>query len=129
MSLVSIRQAAVSAVAAAALTMTTLIAVSAPAQAAGHAVPAAVDTGCPRGAVCVYPDASWNGGNPTYVFWSYGTHRIYNQFGFHRVYNNQTGGAGSSLCTGTNGTDCTPLDADYFWDTNLTPINSINLFR
>ena len=93
-------------------------------------VDATVDTGCPSGAVCVYPNDSWNGGQPTYVFWSYGTHKIYNQFGQHRVYNNQTGGAGANLCTESNGTNCgATLRAGYYADVNLTTINTINLFR
>ena len=129
MSIAQIRKSALSIVASLALSLTTVVALSGAAQAEDRAVDATVDTGCPRGAVCVYPDDSWNGGNPTYVFWSYGTHKIYNQFGFHRVYNNQTGGAGSSLCAGSNGTDCEPLSAGFFWDTDLTPINSIKLFK
>lgn len=91
--------------------------------------PPSGSTGCPVGAVCVYPDDDWNSGDPTYVFWSYDPHRIYDQYGEHRVYNNQTGLAYAELCTGTGGENCDNLigPGDYT-DINLTEVNSINLF-
>ena len=86
-------------------------------------------SGCPLGAVCVYPDDSWNGGDPTYVFWSYGAHRIYDQYGEHRVFNNQTGLAYAELCTGSDGENCDNLiGPGEYTDINLTEVNSINLF-
>lgn len=85
--------------------------------------------GCPTGAVCIYPDASWNGGNPTYVFYSYGVHRIYDQYGHHRVYNNQYGSAYVSLCGGSNGTNCDPgLVPGAYIDEDLDPFNSVELY-
>lgn len=107
------------------LTVSTVL----PAQAAG------AYKGCPYGAVCVYPDASWNGGRPSLVFWSYGGHNLSNQYGKHRVFNNQYGGAHAWLCEQYNGTNCTPFPKGYpieqytYVDYNLTPINSILLTR
>jgi hypothetical protein len=84
--------------------------------------------GCPSGAVCVYPDASWNGGRPSYVFYSYGGHNLSNQYGTHRVFNNQYGGAKAWFCWGYNGTDCRSWIPEwYYTDIDLTPINSIKL--
>lgn len=83
-------------------------------------------TGCPYGAVCVYPNSSWNNGNPTYVFYSYGAHRIYGQYGAHRVYNNQYGGAKMYFCTGSNGTGCGE-GIEGWMSLVLDPINSIKL--
>ncbi|HZX06208.1 hypothetical protein [Kribbella sp.] len=98
--------------------------VAAPAQAAG------TYEGCPYGAVCVYPGAGWNGGHPTYVFYSYGPHKIYNQYGLHRVFNNQYGGATSWLCKGSDGTNCVWHNNQYsYTDYNLTPINSVKLVQ
>ena len=86
--------------------------------------------GCPSGAVCVYPSAGWNGGNPTYVFWSYGSHKIYNQYGTHRVYNNQYGEAFASACRGSSGNDCrAAMRAGTYTDLDLGPINSFRLFQ
>lgn len=98
------------------------------ADAASEQIPAP-GSGCPPGAVCVYPDDDWNGGDPTYVFWSYGAHRIYDQYGEHRVYNNQTGLAYAELCTGSDGENCDNLiGPGEYTDINLTEVNSINLF-
>ena len=103
--------------------------------AAGHAevtpeqVPAPSDgSGCPLGTVCLYPDASWNG-DPTYVFWGSGVHRISGQYGEHRVFNNQTGLAYVELCTGADGENCDNLiGPGEYTDINLTEVNSINIF-
>ena len=110
--------------ASAALTVTALIGMSGAAQAdvtsSAH--------GCPSGAVCIYPDDSWNG-DPTYVFWSYDTHLIYNQYGEHRVFNNQTGNAWASLSRTSDGNTPVSYVAPGSWtDTNLTPINAVSLF-
>lgn len=89
--------------------------------------------GCPYGAVCVYPNASWNNGHPSIVLWSYGGHNLSNQFGMHRVFNNQTGTAHGWLCKQYNGANCTPFPNGYpiehytFVDYDLGPINSILL--
>jgi hypothetical protein len=85
--------------------------------------------GCPYGAVCVYPqNAGWNNGQPSLVFWSYGAHKLSNQVGNHYVFNNQSGGATSWVCKGSNGTDCPAGNNAYTWaEYNLTPINSIKL--
>jgi len=85
-------------------------------------------TGCPVGAVCIYPNASWNYARPSHVYWSYGYHNLRNQYGVHRIYNNQTGGATMRTCLGYNGTRCEGyLPAGRYIDKNLTPINSITL--
>ncbi|MGW1297075.1 hypothetical protein [Streptomyces sp. NPDC002533] len=86
--------------------------------------------GCPSGAVCLYPGAGWNGGEPTYRFYSYDAHKISNQFGTKRLFNNQTGGAKAYPCKGSNGTNCDRvLNAGYYRDLNITPINSIKLTK
>lgn len=111
-----------------ALTMTAFVGLSSAAQ-AGPDRPPAPDRGCPYGAVCVYPDDSWNGGNPTYVFYSYGTHQIYNQYGDHRVYNNQYGGAYAAFSNFSDGSRVGRSVQPGEWDTvNLTTINSIVLY-
>ena len=87
------------------------------------------DFGCPKGAVCIYPGTSFNGGHPSDVFFSYGAHNLRNQFGNHYVFNNQVGGATVFLCTGFNGTGRCQGEVKN-GDTkirNLTPINSIRL--
>ncbi|WP_210418076.1 hypothetical protein [Ruania zhangjianzhongii] len=126
MSVKRIRNAATGLLATVALTMTAFVGLSGAAQAI-PATPPAPDTGCPSGAVCIYPDESWNGGNPSHVFWSYGVHRIYNQYGDHRIFNNQTGGAAIDVCYGSDGTDCAFISAGFSQVFNLTPINSISL--
>jgi hypothetical protein len=84
--------------------------------------------GCPSGAVCIYPDGSWNGGNPSLFFYSYGAHNLSGQYGTHRIFNNQTGGATMRTCTGYNGVGCEGyLGAGLHFDRDLTPINSITL--
>lgn len=88
----------------------------------------AQDTGCPEGAVCIYEGASWNGGHPEHVYWSYGAHNLDNEVGVHRILNNQTGGATMRTCTGYNGTGCQGyLHPNTYIDKDLTPINSITL--
>lgn len=85
--------------------------------------------GCPHGAACIYPDASWNA-DPEHVYWTYGAHPLHNEFGVHRVLNNQTDGATVRLCKGADGTDCgAPGDEFTFGDFDLTPYNSIRLDR
>lgn len=84
--------------------------------------------GCPYGAVCVYPNASWNGGHPSAEYWSRGAHNLSNQFGVHRVFNNQYGGWYATLNKGYNGKDPVfRINEYYYTDYNLTPINSISL--
>lgn len=84
--------------------------------------------GCPYGYVCVYPNASWNNGHPSYLWKDYGAHKIYNQYGTHRVFNNQYGGAHAYLCKGGDGTDCVfRIDEFNYTDYDLTPINSVLL--
>jgi len=130
-----VRKAAGFAVAATALSVTGAIAASSPAQ-AEQASPEGSSTagqsyaGCPSGAVCIYPKASWNGGKPEHVYWSYGAHKLYNEYGKHRVFNNQYGGATMRVCKGSGGTSCgSKLIPWRYMDVNLTPINSIRLDR
>ena len=128
MTTIQVRRSAVGVLAALMLALTALVGLSGPAHAANADPPGGDRTGCPRGAVCVYPSDSWNGGNPTYVFWSYGAHKIYNQYGYHRVYNNQTDRARARICENGNGTSCTHfLPAGHYDDYYLTPINSVSL--
>jgi hypothetical protein len=100
-----------------------LAAGAAPAQAAGTI------QGCPSGYVCLYPqNAGWNGGHPSYKWYTYGAHNLSNQFGTHRFFNNQTGGAIARNCTGYNGTGCQGAQtAGTWWDYNYTPYNSVLL--
>lgn len=89
---------------------------------------AATIHGCPSGAVCLYPNASWNGDRPSHAFYSYGTHRIYDQIGMKRWFNNQTGGAKAYRCTGSTGTGCGGNQAaGTYYDYDFTPINSVKL--
>lgn len=84
--------------------------------------------GCPYGYVCVYPNASWNGGVPSLKFYTYGAHNLSNQFGTHRVFNNQSDNAIARLCKNYGGTDCVfQINMFYYTDYDLTPINSIDL--
>jgi hypothetical protein len=84
--------------------------------------------GCAYGAVCIYPNAGWNGGRPSLAFYSFGAHNIYGQTGVHRVFNNQTGKATARTCTGYNGTGCQGYLMPYTYiDKDLTPIYSITL--
>ena len=123
------RQATLSLFAALAFAITAIIAVAPMAHADADSTIAPSGTGCPSGAVCIYPDDSWNGGNPTYVFWSYGAHQIYNQYGEHRVYNNQTGGAGVTLCQHSDGDECGYIvPAGEYSDYKLDRVNSFLLF-
>ncbi|MFE0192669.1 hypothetical protein [Streptomyces sp. NPDC058989] len=98
---------------------------------AAHAAGAAGEyQGCPSGYVCLYPNAGWNGGHPTYKWYTYGAHNISNQFGVKRLFNNQTGGAIARNCTGYNGTGCQGIQsAGTYADYNYTPYNSVLLAR
>lgn len=123
------RKAIIGLVATVLLTTGLTVATGTAAQAAGEYA------GCPYGAVCVYPNASWNNNRPSLVFWSYGGHNLSNQFGVKRVFNNQYGGAHAWLCKQYNGANCTPFPKGYpiemytYVDYDLTPINSILLTR
>ncbi|GAA1584526.1 MULTISPECIES: hypothetical protein [Kribbella] len=85
--------------------------------------------GCPYGAVCIYPrNKGWNHGHPSNVYWSFGSHKLHNQYGKHYVFNNQTPGSGVWLCKGSNGTKCYDYIASWtYGNKNLTPVNSIKL--
>ena len=128
-----VRKAAGYAVAATALSVTGAIAGSGAAQASQPASdgPSAAGqnyAGCPYGAVCIYPDNSWNGGNPEHVYWSYGAHKLYNEYGTHRVFNNQSGKATMRACLNSNGTKCgAKLKPWNAVPVNLTRVNSIRL--
>lgn len=84
--------------------------------------------GCPSGYVCLYPNARWNGGHPTYKWYTYGAHNPSNQFGVKRLFNNQTGGAIARNCTGYNGTGCQGIQtAGTYADYDYTSYNSVLL--
>lgn len=87
--------------------------------------------GCPYGDVCIYPNASWNGGHPQSSqgeFFYFGCYDLVNQFGVHRVFNNQYGGATVTLYYGSGCTDSYfTIDQYTYSDVNLTPIYSISL--
>jgi len=84
--------------------------------------------GCPAGAVCIYPGSGWNNDKPSNVYWSYGVHKLYNQYGTHMVDNHQYGGATVSFCKGSNGTNCGSTMRGWTHGKRyLTPINSIKL--
>ncbi|MFF7019276.1 MULTISPECIES: hypothetical protein [Streptomyces] len=85
--------------------------------------------GCPYGAVCIYPEnvTPVNNPHPSHIFYSYGFHRVYNQFGNHWVFNNQYDGAVAELCRSVN-TDCTEsIPSQQGWYVDMTPINSLHL--
>jgi hypothetical protein len=78
--------------------------------------------------VCIYPDASWNGGHPSEMYYNYGSYNLSNDFGTKRFFNNQSGGAWAGLCTGWNGGGtCGWQPAYTYSDDDFTPINSIVL--
>lgn len=105
----------------AALTMT-----SAPPASAGHYE----RFGCPAGAVCIYSPSGWANNKPEHAYFSYGVHKLYNEYGDHYVLNNQYGGAVATLNKGSNGGGIvTTLAQDADIRKNLTPINSITLYR
>lgn len=84
--------------------------------------------GCNLGYVCLYPNASWNGGIPEHRYYNYGVYKLYDEFGPHRLFNNQTGGATTRLCKNSDGTNCTSkLSPWTYWDIDMTPYNSIRL--
>jgi hypothetical protein len=84
--------------------------------------------GCPYGYVCLYPNASWNGGRPSHKWFNYGCYNLSNQYGYHRLFNNQYGGAKAWYCYGYNCTSCTTYQpAGTYFDKYMTPINSIRL--
>lgn len=92
----------------------------------GTAAAGGTYAGCPYGAVCIYPGASFSG--TPLKYYSYGAHNLSNQYGVHRVFNNQYGGAIMRTCTGYSGTGCQGVLSQYrYIDKNLTPINSIVL--
>ena len=128
MTMVRVRQAVFGLCAALALAFTTILTATSPVQASDHEPVSTDETGCPVGAVCIYPGLDYNGGNPTYVFWSYGVHRIYNQYGWHLVVNNQSDWADAYLCRGANGTDCSiDVNSPREIQVRLTPVNSVLL--
>ncbi|MFF2011882.1 hypothetical protein ACFVWY_22755 [Streptomyces sp. NPDC058195] len=91
---------------------------------------AATIHGCPSGAVCLYPNGSWANDKPTYIFYSYGVHKIYNQVGTKRIYNHQTGGATARNCYDAAGNNCGGYQkADTYADYDYTPYNSIRLVK
>lgn len=92
--------------------------------------PPADNHGCPRGAMCVYPDDSWNNNNPTYAFYSYRVHKIYNQYGVHRVFNNQYGEGYAALSPDSDGSSWGKyLAPGEAFDLDITDINSIALWE
>ncbi|MFF4079197.1 hypothetical protein ACIO87_23450 [Streptomyces sp. NPDC087218] len=98
--------------------------------AAAEAGAAATIHGCPSGAVCLYPNGSWANDKPTYIFYSYGAHKIYNQYGIKRIYNHQTGGATARNCYDAAGNNCGGYQkADTYADYDYTPYNSIRLVK
>lgn len=131
-----VRKAAAYTFATAALSASAVVAATGTA-AAAEPSPVSTDrgeyAGCPYGAVCIYPDGSWNDGDPEHVYYEYGGHNLYDEYGEHRVFNNQYGEATVSYCTGWGGTDCGDSDDELpenaAQDLNLTPYNSIRLNR
>ncbi len=104
------------------LTATAAVPTTTAAQAAGTI------QGCPSGYVCLYPNASWNNGHPSQIWYTYGAHNLSNQFGVKRIFNNQTDGAIARTCTGFNGVGCgDALPVMVYRDENFTPINSVVL--
>ncbi|MEU6864559.1 hypothetical protein ABZ924_14970 [Streptomyces sp. NPDC046876] len=97
---------------------------------AADARPADDWAGCPDGAVCIYPQNQNPAVAPSQIFYSYGAHKLFDQYGNHWVLNNQYGGATASLCTGSNGTGCGgPIAQGTGVYADLGPINSITLNR
>ncbi|MFC8517638.1 hypothetical protein [Streptomyces sp. NPDC057257] len=96
------------------------------AQAAGQS--AQSYAGCDDGYVCLYVGASWNNNSPEHTYYTYGVHKLYDEYGTHRWFNNQTGSATTRLCVNSDGTNCTSKLLPYnYTDIDLTPYNSIRL--
>lgn len=85
--------------------------------------------GCPAGAVCLYSPAGYENNNPEHVYWSYGEHKLYNEFGSHYLLNNQTGGARASVWYDYNDEHAFVLPAGASTEFDFTPVNSLSLFR
>ncbi|GAA1490738.1 hypothetical protein [Brachybacterium sacelli] len=124
-----ILRAGMCAVATAALSATAVGGMAASASATGTSdAEAKALHGCPSGAVCIYDDAAWEAKQPEHMYWSYGPHKLYDEYGTHALVNNQTGGATMTLCEGADGTNCIdprPAPATEFPD--LTRFNSVKL--
>lgn len=93
---------------------------------AGTTPPSGELTGCPTGAVCVYPDTDWNWGTPSHIFYGTGVHDVRPEFGEHRVYNNQGDLDYADLCA-VEGCDHLIAPGEYT-DVDLTGVDSIRLF-
>lgn len=113
----------------AALSVTFVGGMTASASAAGpDDVEAEALHGCPSGAVCIYDGAGWDAKVPEHVYWSYGPHKLYDEYGKHAMVNNQTGGATMTLCEGADGTNCIdPRSAPATEFPDLTRFNSVKL--
>lgn len=86
--------------------------------------------GCPSGAVCIYSPKGWSNNKPEHAYFSYGVHKLHNEYGDHYVLNNQVGGHPATLNKGSNGGGIvTTLAQDARIRKNLTPINSITLYK
>ncbi|MFF1818687.1 hypothetical protein ACFVWG_15395 [Kribbella sp. NPDC058245] len=84
---------------------------------------------CPSGAVCLQePNGTILSKN---IWYSYGAHNLSNVTGIKYAINNQTGGAGFTICYDRDGGRCTdPLRATGTYGAyDYTPINSIVLVR
>jgi hypothetical protein len=107
------------------LTMAAGLVIPATAAQASPATPSVASEGCPVGAVCIYPNAGWNGGHPSAEYFAYGTYNFSNQFGVKRVFNNLSSGW-VALCTGFNGGGtCVWQPPGTFSDDNFTLILSM----
>lgn len=94
-----------------------------------NAVPHSVtpDSTCPSGYVCIYSGTT-KSSSITYEFYTYGVHKIYNQYGSHLVFNNQTQAAVVFLCNDAACNDIQGSEGAGAWDVwNLTPINAVQL--
>ncbi|QDP96850.1 hypothetical protein FOE78_13850 [Microlunatus elymi] len=86
---------------------------------------------CPSAYVCLYESASdWNNGKIDTKYYTYGVHNLKDQVGYHVVYNHQTGGAKVSLNKYYGGGGAVhTIKAGYHRTYNLTPINSVTLYK
>lgn len=99
------------------------------AQAAQADTSRAAEHSCPSGHVCMYAGKyNMDTGIIEHSYYTYGSHQFYDEYGYHYIYNNQTDGAGFTLCRGSYGTDC---DDTYravgAYLVHLTEYNSIKL--
>lgn len=86
--------------------------------------------GCRLGYVCTYDSIQdmWDN-RPDNTYYTYGAHRLYNEWGTQWVLNNQTGGAWAAVCEGRTGGWCRYVSPGGCIEILMDPYNLIVLKR